>query len=505
MRDGWARMLAPVRADPRLPALLLALAVTLGFFVQRPAWNQNSRLALTRAIVERGSVRIDPDHPTTGDKSFREGHFYSDKAPGTSVLAVPAYAVVAGVRGAVGLPSPGVKVRSLDPLAEPPPPEELKAGDVLVYNRAHLAALYVCTLATSGLLTVVATLAVYLLVLGGGTDAESRNAALFAALGYAVATPALPYATAMYGHQPCAAFLVLAVLLTVRWPLEASARAGGLACGASLGLAVVCEYPAAIPVVLICAFAAWRRGMAFAAWVIVGGLPFAGLLAGYHALAFGHPLSTGYDHVYLPEFAEGMRVAYGLRAPDARVLFQLLAGSYRGLFVLSPLLLFAVFGLVAPLSNPSSDRGLAVLALGIALYYLLLNAGYYMWDGGSAWGPRHCLPMLPLLATGLGFGFRTAPRASLVALGISAIIAVLGALAGPEAPPHGNPVIDYALPELWSDRRPGHGAPRCLGHLLGLPGGLGLLPLGIAWVVAGVAARASMSRPTPTHPPDSSD
>src|SRR5690606_20365819 len=115
--------------------------------------------------------------------------------------------------------------------------------------------------------------------------------------------------------------------------------------GMCLGLAVLCEYPAAVPAALLWLFALARRGPAFAVVVALAGLPAAAALAAYHTVAFGHPLKTGYDFVYLAEFAEGMRVNYGIHAPDPRVLHELLFGSYRGLFYLSPVLLLAPWGL----------------------------------------------------------------------------------------------------------------------------------------------------------------
>ena len=66
-------------------------------------------------------------------------------------------------------------------------------------------------------------------------------------------------------------------------------------------------------------FITWRRGPRFAAWTALGGLPCALVLAAYHLAAFGHPLKTGYDFVYLAEFAEGMRVNYGIHAPKLAV------------------------------------------------------------------------------------------------------------------------------------------------------------------------------------------
>ncbi|MEM6993273.1 MAG: hypothetical protein AAF721_22360, partial [Myxococcota bacterium] len=89
------QLVAPLGQHRALLApLALALLFTYGFFVDAPAWNQNSRLALTRALVEDHTTAIDRYHVTTGDKSKRGEHFYSDKAPGVSLLATVPYAAL---------------------------------------------------------------------------------------------------------------------------------------------------------------------------------------------------------------------------------------------------------------------------------------------------------------------------------------------------------------------------------------------------------------------------
>ena len=81
-------LLAPLHEHrARLLPVGLALTLTYAYFVGEPAWNQNSRLALTRAMVEQHTTIIDDYHVTTGDKSYRDGHFYCDKAPGASWVA----------------------------------------------------------------------------------------------------------------------------------------------------------------------------------------------------------------------------------------------------------------------------------------------------------------------------------------------------------------------------------------------------------------------------------
>jgi len=77
---------------PLLLFLLVFLCYSYFFhFIGRESWNVSSRLNLTYALAEYGTFRIDPYHSNTGDKVFFRGHYYSDKAPGLSLLAVPGY------------------------------------------------------------------------------------------------------------------------------------------------------------------------------------------------------------------------------------------------------------------------------------------------------------------------------------------------------------------------------------------------------------------------------
>ena len=80
-------------------ALFVVLLISYGWVFPRWAdWNQNSRFDLTRAIVERGTVRIDAYVANTGDYATIDGHAYSDNAPGLSLAAVPVYGVLHAVR-----------------------------------------------------------------------------------------------------------------------------------------------------------------------------------------------------------------------------------------------------------------------------------------------------------------------------------------------------------------------------------------------------------------------
>src|SRR5438552_18731229 len=77
--------------------------VSYAYFYEGGGWNQNSRFDLVRAIVEQGTLRIDAYHENTQDKSFYQGHYYSDKAPGLVLLALPAAAIARPLLRATGI------------------------------------------------------------------------------------------------------------------------------------------------------------------------------------------------------------------------------------------------------------------------------------------------------------------------------------------------------------------------------------------------------------------
>src|SRR5512145_3109553 len=84
----------------RSPAfwLFLLLLVAYAYFFPRWAdWGQNSKLDLTMAIVDQGTFVIDDYYENTGDYALYQGKHYSDKAPGTSFLGVPFYALFKGL------------------------------------------------------------------------------------------------------------------------------------------------------------------------------------------------------------------------------------------------------------------------------------------------------------------------------------------------------------------------------------------------------------------------
>lgn len=439
----------------RLPVSLLVLLPQLWIF-QGGGWNQNSRFALARALITRGTVRIDPDAAVTGDFAVRDGHVYSDKAPGVSFAAAAALAVAGPVAAALGL--------------EPDRPWWWRAVPwaVTVLSVSIPVAL------TAGVLYEE------LAALFGAA------AALFAIAAVFLASPVLGYAGLLYGHALAGCALALGWVGLRRGAVEWA----GLACGA----AMLIELTAALGAVALLLYAwslpalrprLWRGALA--------ALPPLLLLAAYDAAAFGSPLSIGYGNLPPAQFEGMSRGLFGVHLPRPMALWQLTFGVHRGLFRFAPVLLLSLAGARA------LHRRDALLTLGLFAAFLLLNAGYVYWDGHASFGPRHAVPGLILLCVPLAAAARRWPRASLVLLAPSLLVCGLAWATRPEAAPMDwDPLRESWLPFwrkdaiassiLWFnakeplDYRSGFSLPM----LAGLDGRASLLPL--APLAAGLLA-----------------
>src|SRR5919197_5854249 len=113
--------------------LAAALFISYAYFYQAGGWSQNSRFAMVRALLERHTLQIDAYRLHTGDLAIWKGHYYTDKAPGASLLAL---LPVAAARGAA-------RLAGVDPEGYP--------------GIAWTS--YVACVTTSGMFTVVAALA----------------------------------------------------------------------------------------------------------------------------------------------------------------------------------------------------------------------------------------------------------------------------------------------------------------------------------------------------------
>jgi len=468
-------------AGERRSRLYLFLILLLCYVYFLPRWadpNQNSRLDMIMAIVDDGTFQIDRYVQNTVDYARVGEHYYSDKAPGAAFLAVPVYAALKPM-----LNHPSVE-RLLTRLSHTPAFQATLQpdGTGLLVGKVRLAVIQMAAaLVTAALPTALLGILMYVL-LAQFTDRPWPR--LLVALGYGLLTPAFPYAGAFYGHQLSAAGLFAAFVLVFagKKPLTNPTLLG---IGLLLGYSIITEYPVALIAGILFLYtlyrldAKWRIG-----WVILAGSIVAAGWMCYNTVVFGGPLTLGYGYseLWQKQHHTGFM---SLTLPHWDALWGIAFSPFRGLFVLSPLLLLAVLGLVLWWrSGKHHPEFWVVLASVVAM--LAFNSTSGMWWGGFAVGPRYLLPMLPFFVLPLIFVFCEGERLPWLwgisaALALWSLVATWGlTLAGQAFPSDtiGNPLVEYAWPHWCAGD-----IARNLGMALHLRGVASLLPL---FVIVGV-------------------
>jgi hypothetical protein len=453
----------------------LFLLLILCYTYTLPRWadpNQNSRLDMVVAIVDDGTFRIDEYVGNTVDYAKVGEHYYSDKAPGAAFLGIPVYAMLQRV---LDLP---VIDSLMHRLADN---EAFKAtlreeGTGLLEHKVRFAiAQTALTFVASALPTALMGVLMYRLLARFTARPWPR---LGAVLGYSLLTPALAYAGAFYGHQLSAACLFTAFYLVFMGAKPLCTRSL-LAVGFLLGYSVITEYPSILIVGILflytfCRLSDRRR----IGWVILPGALIAAGWMTYNNYVFGSPLELGYSYseLWIEQHHTGFM---SLTRPHWEVIWGLTFGAFRGLFVLSPLLLLAVPGFML-WHRSGEHRPEFWVVLASVLVIFLFNSSSVMWWGGFAVGPRYLLPMLPFMALPILFVFRdwanrTWVKVLIVVLCAWSLIATWGLTLAEQAfPPDTlrNPLVEYA----WPNWQAGNIA-RNLGMFLHLPGIASLLPL----------------------------
>jgi hypothetical protein len=403
----------------RARRVLLAAAILFAAFslAYGEGWPDVSRLALTQSVAYDGTLRIDRFARQTEDRADFGGHSYSDKAPGVSFLALPSLEAARGV-GAVGA-------------------TERKVG---VWLDRWL--LWTLRVLTGGLAFVAAVVLVFV-----AARRVAPETATVVAATVALATMALPMAATVFSHVAAGSLGFGAFLLCWR---RGPRTWAWLAAGAAGGAAFFFEYQAAIAAGIVFVYLVARtRSARAAALYIVGAVPFVAGLAVYNAAAFGSPLHFSYRYESAT-FQQQHTGFFGLSVPSLHSLAHTLFGK-RGLFVVSPVLLLAVVGLV--LLWRRGLRAEAATAGAIVVAFVVLAAGYFDPYGGLSPGPRYFAPALLFLALGLPEAYRRWPLATAGLAGIS-ILATLYQ-AGTWGPNY-----DWSTIWWWA------GAPRLLGFAL---------------------------------------
>ncbi len=345
-----------IRSRWSMALLLSAVFISIfGVFHPYPYDNVQTRWALTRQMVEHGTLSIDPYAEFTADKAHFGDHYYCDKAVLTSVAAGVIHLPVHLLSSVINLPEQLPRYLA----------ERLLIGGSFI--------LLLLALARSG--------------------KREGQLEIIPVLALGLGSILLPYSTLLYGHVPAAFLIFLSYCFQKR---KKYARADIFG-----ALAAAVEFPTLLLFIILAAYrgrAYWKpsRILRMAGFLIIAFLP--QIL--HNWIAFGNPLTMGYSLEATAAF-EGMSHGFfGFTLPTPGSFYLLLISPERGLLFYMPWVVFGFLGFFknsARAGEVIKNTPLPVMVLA----YILLFSSYYMPSGGWAFGPRHLIPILPFLALGL--------------------------------------------------------------------------------------------------------
>jgi hypothetical protein len=220
--------------------------------------------------------------------------------------------------------------------------------------------------------------------------------AVLTALAFGLGTMAWPYARYFFSEPLTALGLMAGLWGLLVYGQSNQVRYAALA-GIGLGMALLAKVANVVACPLFLVYGFWigirqRKGEAqegsrelvrFAVAFLLPQVAAGLVLAAYNVARTGHLLDLGYaaDETFATPLWQGL----------AGLLFS----PGKSLFLYSPILLAALFGIPALLRR---DRAMALLSLGVVAVYPLVYARWFMWWGGWSWGPRFLVPVLPFLS-----------------------------------------------------------------------------------------------------------
>lgn len=465
------------------------LLVCYGYFFPRWAdWNQNSRLDQILSIINDGTLSIDSYYKNTGDYAFYNGHYYSDKAPGSAFLGIPVYWVYRNSveNSVLEIVLPRVANNEALKSTLNPDGTGLLRDKVSTFLDLIVVSFFVVAL-PSALLGVL-----FYRLLGNFTPNEFNKVALSLAL--SLATPAFAYSNNYYGHQ------ITAFLLFAAFYIAFGIRPDGkreieilkwVGIGLLLGLSVITEYPTLLIAVGVGIYAisqslrfeskmeiigVLRRVGRPVIWLALGSLPAVLLSGAYNFSIYGSPFQLGYEYSVLWQGSHSIGLM-SLTFPTIDGLWGITFSPYRGLFFFSPFLILAIPGFIC-FWQTGRHRKEFWLMMWATTSFILFNASSVMWSGGFSVGPRYLIPALPFITFPIIFFLDAVDRRlsmfTFVGLAfVSLCLIWMLTLGGQGYPEYQlNPLFDFSVPHLSTGD-----IARNIGNLIGFRGFASLVPL----------------------------
>lgn len=378
---------------------VLLVGVTFATIIQSFSWNQTSHFDLIRAL-NRDETTIDATQSNTGDKVIYKGHYYSARAPGLALYALPFY--------------DALNLVNADALARK---SQAQSGDDEMIYFVGLWG------------NVLPGLLLLLLVWRVGERYEPGYGVAAAVL-LGLGTMVLPLSTLLFSHVFTAFLGFAAFVLMLR---ERDGPPSPLLlwlAGLAMGYAVASEYPLFFVSLVLGLFLLSRRDALTPRGVLsrAGAYIVGGIVGIVPLLLYNHYAFHSWTHLAYSDVPRQQKGFFGIGAPSLKVLSALLFDS-RGLLTISPVLIMGAIGTV--LLYRRGKRAEALTIGGICLCYVGYNSGYYLPFGGGFMGPRFLTTMLPFLAFPLCLALKRFPAPTIALGAVSIVTTVIATITHP--------------------------------------------------------------------------
>ncbi len=356
--------------------------------------------ALTQGVVEKNTFVINSFIWNAVDKSYYNGNYYSDKAPGLSFMAVPLYAIIQSDQIL-----PWFDKNSFEKIKTEQP-------DYYKYLKKFILHSFVVALIVAPL----SALTLILIFRIAKKITNSQSAAVLTAISIGAGTSFFYYASTGLVHNVGVFFSFFAFYLIytrfeeIKRKISLQLFTGGL-----IGFSIFVDYLQLIVAFFLIGYIILKFKNSWSFFLIgifVGVLP----LLIYNFDTFDNPLALSYSyHCYSYVCEEKNSIDYNppvqiigqiieksahifdrrYTSPDLfNIMTRMLIFPYKGLFIYSPILIFALFGFFY---FYKIDPNLTFIILGIFVTFLIVIGGIDHWHG-DYFGLRYLIPTLPFLA-----------------------------------------------------------------------------------------------------------
>jgi len=394
------------------------------YFMHWSGGVSDSYYYLTRAIVDDKKLIIDDYASTIVDRAVYENHYYSNKAPGLSLLSTLPYMAVKGV------------FKHLQWWEET---ETMKIGPTW-YSRALLDLSVVLTpfgnwsrimltACTSALASAVVVVLVYEIL---KSFTSKRNSLLIAGVG-GLATPLFQESIVFRNHATTTMLIFLSFYVLFKSKEGKTREKHFLVAGLLMGLSMVFAFQSALAFIVIMVYVmAQKRAGLVSLFLLATLVSYTPMLYYNHQIT-GDPLHyVGVENndvnIFSERLARGKDMAFDLK-PNIYIIYRQLFGPYKGLFFYYPILLLSLMGLLRMLRTHPWESFVVAGMLGV---YVMKFSTWYIWFGTSSPVSRFLTPAVPFLALPLAFQLKHTNKKLLILLITISLLNNVLALQSPE-------------------------------------------------------------------------